>query len=78
MASDNHAQRDAVGPDTEKEQVSNMDGNKAAGNPDVHHAMDPAHRAAVEKSLKRKLDARCSLFVLIYIMVRTASRITGR
>lgn len=37
-----------------------------ADNPAVH--MDPAHRAAVEKQLKRKLDARCSLFVLIYIM----------
>lgn len=44
----------------------------------VHHAsplhsrngqtMDPEHREQVEKSLKRKLDARCSLFVLIYIM----------
>ncbi|OIW35673.1 MFS general substrate transporter [Coniochaeta ligniaria NRRL 30616] len=31
-------------------------------------AMDPEHRARVEKSLKRKLDLRCSLFVLIYIM----------
>lgn len=30
--------------------------------------MDPEHRRAVEKSLKRKLDARCGLFVLIYIM----------
>ncbi|KAF2797968.1 MFS general substrate transporter [Melanomma pulvis-pyrius CBS 109.77] len=30
--------------------------------------MDPERRKAVEKSLKRKLDARCSLFVLIYIM----------
>ncbi|KAH7318061.1 major facilitator superfamily domain-containing protein [Stachybotrys elegans] len=30
--------------------------------------MDPAHRAAVEKRMLRKLDARCSLFVLIYIM----------
>jgi hypothetical protein len=30
--------------------------------------MDPAHRAAVEKSMLRKLDLRCSLFVLIYIM----------
>lgn len=30
--------------------------------------IDPARRVAVEKSLKRKLDARCSLFVLIYIM----------
>jgi hypothetical protein len=27
-----------------------------------------AHRAKVEKSLKRKLDLRCSLFVLIYIL----------
>ncbi|KAK4169696.1 tartrate transporter [Cladorrhinum sp. PSN259] len=30
--------------------------------------MDPSRRAAIEKSLKRKLDTRCSLFVLIYIM----------
>jgi len=30
--------------------------------------MHPDHRARVEKSLKRKLDARCALFVLIYIM----------
>lgn len=30
--------------------------------------MTPERRAQVEKSLKRKLDARCSLFVLIYIM----------
>lgn len=31
-------------------------------------AMEPAHRVAVEKKLKRKLDMRCSLFFLIYIM----------
>jgi len=31
-------------------------------------AMHPEHRARVEKSLKRKLDTRCALFVLIYIM----------
>ncbi|KEQ92715.1 hypothetical protein AUEXF2481DRAFT_68320 [Aureobasidium subglaciale EXF-2481] len=30
--------------------------------------MDPERRKIVEKSMKRKLDARCSLFVLIYIM----------
>jgi hypothetical protein len=30
--------------------------------------MSPERRAQVEKSLKRKLDVRCSLFVLIYIM----------
>lgn len=41
-----------------------------------HHAkggglaasMTPERRQQVEKKLKRKLDARCSLFVLIYIM----------
>lgn len=59
----------------ENGRVSNVDG--AASPPldtikgDVaHYPMDPAHRIAVEKRLKRKLDARCSLFVLIYIMVR--------
>lgn len=30
--------------------------------------LSPEKRMQVEKSLKRKLDARCSLFVLIYIM----------
>lgn len=30
--------------------------------------MDPERRKEVEKRLKRKLDLRCSLFVLIYIM----------
>ena len=52
---------------------------ETAGMEDVEHVttpdnckdrplMDPARRAAVEKSMKRKLDMRCSLFVLIYIM----------
>lgn len=31
-------------------------------------SMSPERRQEVEKKLKRKLDARCSLFVLIYIM----------
>jgi hypothetical protein len=31
-------------------------------------SMSPERRVQVEKRLKRKLDARCSLFVLIYIM----------
>lgn len=30
--------------------------------------IEPTRRAAIEKSLKRKLDARCSIFILIYIM----------
>jgi MFS family permease len=43
-----------------------------AGSPDApakgQPLLDPARRAAVEKSMKRKLDLRCSLFVLIYIL----------
>lgn len=30
--------------------------------------LDPERRKVVEKSMLRKLDTRCSLFVLIYIM----------
>lgn len=41
--------------------LSSKDGSGA-------YRMDPDRRKQVEKSLKRKLDARCSLFVLIYIM----------
>ncbi|KAK4234625.1 general substrate transporter [Achaetomium macrosporum] len=31
-------------------------------------SMDPQRRVEVERSMKRKLDARCSLFILLYIM----------
>ncbi|OJI96588.1 hypothetical protein ASPVEDRAFT_48748 [Aspergillus versicolor CBS 583.65] len=49
----------------EKPTVETMEGS----NPAVASAgMDPARRAQVEKTMKRKLDARCSIFVLIYIM----------
>lgn len=53
------------GPDSglEKHDVLNLESAEPAAN-----QMSPEHRARVEKSLKRKLDARCSLFVLIYIM----------
>ncbi|KAK3297306.1 general substrate transporter [Chaetomium fimeti] len=34
----------------------------------VPTTMDPERRIQVEKSMKRKLDARCSLFILIYIL----------
>lgn len=30
--------------------------------------MSPERRQEVEKKLKRKLDLRCSLFILIYVM----------
>jgi MFS family permease len=34
----------------------------------VPTTMDPQRRVQVEKSMKRKLDARCSLFILLYIL----------
>lgn len=40
----------------------------AAGAAATAALADPERRVRVEKSLKRKLDARCALFVLIYIM----------
>ncbi|KAL4989563.1 major facilitator superfamily domain-containing protein [Aspergillus falconensis] len=46
----------------EKPTIETMEGGHSAS------TMSPARRAEVEKSMKRKLDARCSLFVLIYIM----------
>lgn len=53
--------------DIEALEVVNHD--KAQSPPDLNVAhMTPEHRARVEKKVKRKLDARCALFVLIYIM----------
>ncbi|KAL3454478.1 major facilitator superfamily domain-containing protein [Aspergillus insuetus] len=49
----------------EKQTVETIEKPNARG---AASAMDPETRARVEKSLKRKLDARCSLFILIYIM----------
>ena len=49
---------------TEKSSTMAPAGQTAA----VPSAADSERRAVVEKSLKRKLDARCALFVLIYIM----------
>lgn len=46
---------------------SSVDPNAEVTNLNVAH-MSPEHRVRVEKSLKRKLDGRCSLFVAIYIM----------
>ncbi|KAL4782165.1 major facilitator superfamily domain-containing protein [Aspergillus varians] len=48
----------------EKPTIETMEGSHSVAVP----GMDPARRAQVEKTLKRKLDARCSLFVVIYIM----------
>lgn len=53
----------------EKGDVSQLESSQAPANSGAAMpTMDPEHRARVEKSLKRKLDLRCSLFVLIYIM----------
>ncbi|EEU35947.1 uncharacterized protein NECHADRAFT_85350 [Fusarium vanettenii 77-13-4] len=47
---------------------SSLESNAEEAIPTGALAMDSIHRQQVEKKLKRKLDARCSLFVLIYIM----------
>ncbi|RDH27538.1 major facilitator superfamily domain-containing protein [Aspergillus welwitschiae] len=54
---------DAVQP--EKPTTESVKGSHPAA---TSLGMDPARRAQVEARMKRKLDARCSLFVLIYIM----------
>lgn len=56
--------------DAEKQNIHNLEHIASNDFPAPHPAaaMDPARRAEVEKSLKRKLDLRCSLFILIYIM----------
>lgn len=54
----------------EKSNIETMEqGNTPAAFPGAGAASwSPEHRARVEKSMKRKLDLRCSLFVVIYIM----------
>ena len=57
--------------DTAKHDVETVEQTPAkakAAAPVPSGGMDPAHRARVERSLLRKLDTRCSLFVLIYIV----------
>lgn len=61
-------------PESLKQDVQNVEAvpgpSSSSGvtpNLNVAH-MTPEHRLRVERRLKRKLDARCGLFVLIYIM----------
>ncbi|KAF3403630.1 hypothetical protein F1880_009699 [Penicillium rolfsii] len=60
--------------DVEKRHASEIEQNefsaKGMERDDRHPpiALDPSERATIEKRLKRKLDARCSLFFIIYIM----------
>lgn len=59
----------AHAPKRDVENLEEVDMTTAAPhNLNVAPLMSPAHRARVEASLKRKLDARCALFVAIYIM----------
>lgn len=57
--------RDRIEIDAEKERIENVE-HIASPQQDATPQMDPARRIVVEKKLKRKLDARCSLFVAIY------------
>lgn len=57
--------RDRIELDAEKERIENVE-HIASPKQDGTPQMDPARRIVVEKKLKRKLDARCSLFVAIY------------
>ncbi|KAK2608874.1 hypothetical protein QQS21_002587 [Conoideocrella luteorostrata] len=54
--------------DIEKDAVERLEDVRPETKATQLPQMDPARRVEVEKKLKRKLDARCSLFVLIYIM----------
>ncbi|KAI3393563.1 hypothetical protein diail_4154 [Diaporthe ilicicola] len=57
---------------SDKQNVQRFENATGPTSNDANHLnvahMTPEHRARVEKSLKRKLDLRCSLFVAIYIM----------
>jgi hypothetical protein len=66
MADDiSRVNRDQIEVEAEKERVENVE-HIAQPKQDGLPQMDPARRIVVEKQLKRKLDARCSLFVAIY------------
>jgi hypothetical protein len=55
----------------EDEKISAHDGAQVAEHRKpggIAANMSPERRIEVEKKLKRKLDARCSLFIIIYIM----------
>jgi porphobilinogen deaminase len=61
ISRENH---DRIEVEAEKQRTENVE--HVASPQDGVAQMDPARRIVVEKALKRKLDARCSLFVAIY------------
>jgi MFS family permease len=58
----------STGADSTKQTFQNLEDVSKEAQPNLGAHMTPEHRVRVEKSLKRKLDGRCSLFVVIYIM----------
>jgi MFS family permease len=67
---DEISKADASALDAQKQDTETVEHRHApeAGVKKLCQGMDPEHRARVERKLLRKLDARCSLFVVIYIM----------
>ncbi|KAL2156609.1 hypothetical protein VTH82DRAFT_1354 [Thermothelomyces myriococcoides] len=55
-------------PEVEKSEAKQHELEGRAADLAAAFALDPERRAKVERSLKRKLDARCSYFILLYIM----------
>lgn len=59
----------STGAQSTKQTVQNLEDVSTEGKAGFNAAyMTPERRVKVEKSLRRKLDARCSLFIAIYIM----------
>ena len=70
MADDTISSAGVPGEGLEKQHSQHVDSSEVVGATAHLRAvqMTPERRLQVEKRLKRKLDARCSIFVLIYIM----------
>lgn len=55
-----------AGSDLHKPNIESLEA--ADSRREASHPMDPTRRGVVEKRMKRKLDARCAVFVLIYVL----------
>ncbi|KAF4506631.1 hypothetical protein G6O67_006696 [Ophiocordyceps sinensis] len=55
-----------AGSDLHKPNIESLEA--ADSRREASHPMDPTRRGIVEKRMKRKLDARCAVFVLIYVL----------
>lgn len=69
MTTDEISRVPSAGAQSTKQTVQNLEDVGREGNTGLNVAhMSPEQRVKVEKKLVRKLDARCSLFIAIYIM----------